>query len=167
MIDRNFPSISPHSILSLIRYFLRSVAGFIPPSSLKSFVYKLSGISIQDKVFIGPNVYFIDGFKSGLIEIKREAVISNGSIVVAMAVPGDSFLAREYKVCKTGKIVIEEGAWIGVGAVLLPGVKVGRGAIVGSNAVVSHDVPALEVWGGVPAKFIKKVEDYGKTESLR
>jgi acetyltransferase-like isoleucine patch superfamily enzyme len=51
--------------------------------------------------------------------------------------------------------VIEDDVWIGINAVVMPGVTIGRGAIVGSNAVVTKDVPPFAVVGGVPAKVIK------------
>lgn len=46
------------------------------------------------------------------------------------------------------------GSWIGVGAVIMPGVTIGRGAIVGANAVVTRDVRDFEIVGGVPAVVI-------------
>jgi len=56
-----------------------------------------------------------------------------------------------------GKVIIEDDVWIGEGVVILPGVRIGRGAIVGSNAVVSKDVPPYSIVGGVPAKSLNKV----------
>ncbi len=50
---------------------------------------------------------------------------------------------------------IEDGADIGAGAVILGRVTVGRGAVVGANAVVTHDVPPYAVVGGVPARVIR------------
>ena len=52
-------------------------------------------------------------------------------------------------------IVIEDDAWLGTHVVVLPGVSIGKGAIVAACSVVTKDIPAYEVWGGVPAKFIK------------
>jgi len=52
-------------------------------------------------------------------------------------------------------IVIEDDVWIGFRAVILAGVTIGRGSIVGSCAVVTKDVPAYSVVGGVPARVIK------------
>ena len=53
------------------------------------------------------------------------------------------------------QIVIEDHAWLGTHVVVLPGVTIGKGAIVAAGSVVTKDIPAYEVWGGVPAKFIK------------
>jgi acetyltransferase-like isoleucine patch superfamily enzyme len=52
---------------------------------------------------------------------------------------------------------VHVGAWadIGTNAVLLPGVTIGKGAIVGAGAVVTHDVPEFAIVAGVPAKFVR------------
>ena len=50
--------------------------------------------------------------------------------------------------------IIEADAWIGCGAILLVGVRIGRGAIVAAGAVVTKDVPPYEIHGGVPARRI-------------
>lgn len=54
-----------------------------------------------------------------------------------------------------GDIEIADDVWIGVGAIILSGVKIGQGAIVGAGAVVTKDVPAYAIVGGNPAKVIK------------
>jgi acetyltransferase-like isoleucine patch superfamily enzyme len=53
------------------------------------------------------------------------------------------------------QVVVEDDVWIGVNAVVLPGVRIGRGAVIGANAVVTQDVAPYTVVGGVPAQFIK------------
>jgi maltose O-acetyltransferase len=55
-------------------------------------------------------------------------------------------------------IEIEDNVWIGGGAILLPGVKIGRNAVVGAGAVVSKDVPPNAVVGGNPARVIKVIK---------
>ena len=59
------------------------------------------------------------------------------------------------KVFSKGPVVIEDGVWIGEGACVLPGVRIGRHAIVGANAVVTRDVPPYAIVGGVPARVLK------------
>ena len=54
-----------------------------------------------------------------------------------------------------GDIIIEDDAWIGFGATVMSGVKIGQGAVVAAKAVVTKDVPPYAVVGGVPAKVIK------------
>jgi acetyltransferase-like isoleucine patch superfamily enzyme len=54
---------------------------------------------------------------------------------------------------------VEDGADIGVNAVLLPGVTVGAGAIVGAGAVVTHDVAPNTIVAGVPAKLLRSRSD--------
>lgn len=52
-------------------------------------------------------------------------------------------------------IIIEDDVWLGANVVILPGVRVKRGSIVGANSVVTKDVDAFTIVGGVPAKLIK------------
>ena len=56
------------------------------------------------------------------------------------------------------EIVIKKGAWIGAGASILPGVTVGKYAIVGAGAIVTKDVPDYAVVVGIPAKVIKTLD---------
>ncbi len=53
-------------------------------------------------------------------------------------------------------IVVEDGCWIGSGAVILPGVTIGEGAVVAAQAVVSRDVEPRTIVGGVPARVISE-----------
>ena len=53
-------------------------------------------------------------------------------------------------------VVIENDVWIGANCVICPGVNIGEGAIVGAGSVVTHDVEAFSVVGGVPGKIIKR-----------
>jgi acetyltransferase-like isoleucine patch superfamily enzyme len=54
-----------------------------------------------------------------------------------------------------GAVEIGDDVWIGANAVILPNVKIGRGSVIGANAVVSTDVEPFSIVGGVPAKLIK------------
>jgi maltose O-acetyltransferase len=56
------------------------------------------------------------------------------------------------------RIVVEDGAWIGAGVTILPGVRVGSGAVVAAGSVVTRDVDANSVVAGVPAKFLKVMD---------
>lgn len=53
------------------------------------------------------------------------------------------------------RVVIGDDCWIGAGAIILAGVRIGRGSVVAAGAVVSRDVPALSVVGGVPARVLR------------
>lgn len=51
-------------------------------------------------------------------------------------------------------VVLGDDVWLGAGCAVMPGVRIGDGAIIGANAVVTVDVPPNEIWGGVPARKI-------------
>ncbi len=55
-------------------------------------------------------------------------------------------------------VVIDDDAWIGMHAVILPGVRVGKAAIVGAGSVVTKDVPDFTVVGGIPAKVLRELD---------
>ncbi len=55
-------------------------------------------------------------------------------------------------------IYVDEGAMIGTGAIIMPGVTIGKNAIIGAGAVVTKSVPDGETWAGVPARRIKPRE---------
>jgi acetyltransferase-like isoleucine patch superfamily enzyme len=89
----------------------------------------MGGITIEDDVLIGPKVNLITE-NHPLDPIERRALISKS-------------------------IVIKRNAWLGAAATILPGVTVGENAVVAAGAVVSKDVPANTVVGGIPARHIK------------
>ena len=73
----------------------------------------------------------------------------NTDLTSLMEVPSDR------KICSKGPVVIEDCVWIGDKATILPNVHIGRNAIIGANAVVTHDVPANAIAVGNPARVIK------------
>ena len=88
------------------------------------------GITIEDKVMIAANVQ----------------LISNNHD------PYD----RQILTCKP--VLIKYGAWVGAGATILPGVTVGKYAIIGANSVVNKDIPDYAVAVGSPAKVVKYLD---------
>ncbi|NUQ39504.1 MAG: hypothetical protein HUU23_17315 [Caldilineales bacterium] len=53
-----------------------------------------------------------------------------------------------------GDIVIEDDVWLGVGAIVLDGVTIGRGAVIGAGAVVTESIPAYAIAVGAPARVV-------------
>ena len=67
----------------------------------------------------------------------------------------------EREVYSKGPVIIEKNVWIGDKVTILPGVTVGQGAVIAANSVVSKDVPAFSVVGGIPAKLLKNISNEG------
>jgi acetyltransferase-like isoleucine patch superfamily enzyme len=97
------------------------------------FMHAAGGITIGVRVGIGPGAKLLTSTHE--FPADRETPIMDGEIV-----------ARP--------ITIEDGADVGVGAIVLPGVTIGRCAQIGAGAVVTSDVPAYAIAAGVPARVI-------------
>lgn len=91
-------------------------------------------VSIGKNVMMGPNCYFVTS----------NHAFSNVKIPMMQ----QGFSERK-------PIYIEDDVWIGYGCIFLPGVRVGKGAIVGAGAVVTKDVTPFSIVGGNPAKVIR------------
>lgn len=66
-------------------------------------------------------------------------------------------LGRKSETVKTAPVRIKKGAFIGAHCIILKGVTIGESSIIGAGAVVTKDVPDGEIWGGNPARFLRKV----------
>lgn len=85
------------------------------------------------------------------IEIGDHVVISED--VIIRDSNNHMMKSIDYKLC--APIVIEDNVWIGMRSVVLPGVKIGEGAVIAAGAVVTKDVPPHTLVGGVPARIIR------------
>lgn len=109
-------------------------------------------VSIGNSVFIG--MYSTIASK-GSIEIGNFSIFAPRCYILDHEhgfSGGDLILNQKSKVMKT---VIGCDCYFGTGTVITGGVTVGDGAVVAANSVVVRDIPPMEIWGGVPAKFIR------------
>lgn len=115
--------------------------------------YHSGRMSIGDGTWIGQQAFL---HAAGGISIGRAVGIGIGVKVLTSAHALDQpELPILESPLRFAPVSLEEGSDIGVGAVILPGVRVGRGAQVGAGAVVSEDVPDYAVAAGVPARIIR------------
>lgn len=99
--------------------------------------YAIGGnIILKDGVLIGHDVLFVNNMHK--FESKDVPIQHQGYIL-------------PYK-----DTIIGKNVWIGARAIILPGIKIGDHSIIGAGAVVTKDIPANVIVGGVPAKIIKK-----------
>lgn len=105
---------------------------------------------------IGDNVFI----NSNCLAMARGGIIIEDNVMIAGNVQLLSNNHDEYErqVLLCEKIIIKKGAWIGAGASILPGVTVGKYAIVGAGAIVTKDVPDYSVVVGTPTKVVKKLD---------
>lgn len=92
--------------------------------------------------------------------IGRHCIINTGASVDHECLIGDFVhISPHSTLC--GNVQVEEGAWIGAGAVVIPGVKIGKWSVIGAGAVVVTDVPDRVIAVGVPAKIIRSTNMNG------
>ncbi|HEV8324833.1 MAG TPA: DapH/DapD/GlmU-related protein [Myxococcota bacterium] len=115
--------------------------------------YHLNRLVVGDGTWIGQNVFI---HAAGGVRIGRDVGIGPG---VTILTSQHEEPARDVPVLhapvRMAPVVVEDDGDLGVGSILLPGVTVGRGAIVGAGAVVTRDVPAYAVVAGNPAKLLR------------
>lgn len=110
---------------------------------------------------VGQGVYIADEFlvveelaDSDNLTVGDRVSIAPRVTIVTSSHPNHSRI-RAFAPVGRGPVVIEADAWIGAGAVILPNVRIGRGAVVGANAVVTANVEPFHVVAGQPAKTIQ------------
>lgn len=141
--------------------------GFIPLHFVRKFFYLISGVKLKfdSTIHIGANFFnpsnisighdtiigdhcFMDGrspLKIGNhVGIASQVLIYNDEHDINSLDYGNSF----------GPVEIGDYVFIGPRAIILPNIKIGKGAVVAAGAVVTKDIPDFEIWGGVPAKKI-------------
>ncbi len=105
---------------------------------ISSHTFVCEGVTIEDNVFIGHGVMFI-----------------NDSYPRATAADGNLQTEADWKVERT---VVKKGASIGSGATILSNVSIGENAIVGAGSVVTKDVPPGSIVVGNPAKVLRYID---------
>ena len=101
---------------------------------IQSHSFICSGVTIADEVFIGHGVLFIN-------DKRPRATTEDGELQTG----------EDWTLLPT---IVERGASLGSGCVVLGGVRIGEGALVGAGAVVTHDVGAGEIVAGIPARAV-------------
>jgi acetyltransferase-like isoleucine patch superfamily enzyme len=108
-------------------------------------------ISLGKNVFINHACSFLD---IGGITIEDDVLIGPK---VSLITENHSLDPADRKTLLLKPILIKRNAWIGAAATILPGVTIGENAVVAAGAVVTTDVPANSIFGGVPAKLLKQI----------
>ena len=118
---------------------------------------RLCGFNIGDEVYIADDLLIVEELaERGNLTIGNRVSIAPRVTLVTSSHPNSSRI-RTFAPVSQGPIVIEDDAWLGAGCVILPGVRIGRGAVVGANSVVAQDVLPLHVVAGQPAKTVREL----------
>jgi acetyltransferase-like isoleucine patch superfamily enzyme len=141
------------------------------PAEIKKLLSQITGSEIDESVAVFTPLYINYGKHTKIgknVFINFDCVfldlggitIEDGVLIapkVSLLSEGHPVSPNERQSLVPGHIHIMKNAWIGAGATILPGVTIGENAVVAAGAVVSKDVPANTVVGGIPAKHIKNI----------
>jgi len=157
-----YDELSKQDIESLIAGLDRKIVRWLainhPDNRTRKAFFRATGVRIGVGAVINSNVMISDGYKN-LVTIGARASISPGVTIVADAGPNNSALrnnpyVREHLIVEQ-EVVIGDDAWLGAGAIILPGVNIGAHAVVGAGAVVARSVPRFTIVAGVPARPVR------------
>lgn len=146
--------------MNIKKKLLKLIAKQLPGCGLRIRLLRMCGYTIGNQVYIGEDFIIIDD----LYETENKINLSIGDRVavsprvtfVMHTQPNESRIVP-YVNSYRGSITIKADAWIGTGAVILPNITIGEGAVVGANSVVTKNVEPYTIVGGVPAHYIKDV----------
>lgn len=144
---------------------ISSSAQISPFADIKNAAY-LGKVIIGREVSIGQGTYINSGEVSAATIGKFCSIAYNVLIGPTEHKP-DNWTTSPYEAVAAGFTadsttknipppVIEDKVWIGANVIVLRGVRICTGAIVAAGAVVTRDIPANQIWGGVPAKFLRE-----------
>ena len=145
---------------------LKLLAKHTPGYNVRCRLLRMAGYKIGGQVYIGEDLIIIDELDDrARVRIGDRAAIAPRVTLVVSSHPNFSTI-RPFVKCVHGYIEIGDDAWIGTGCIILPDVRIGKGAVVGAGSVVTKDVPDFAVVAGVPAKPLKKLDTSSEAAGL-
>lgn len=159
LFGSHFFSLSPVRRIRLLAYRKRFNIGEDPTIEQNVYIYSPHGIIgsilIGDRVLLARNVS-ID-YSGGLVLEDDVWISANAKIITHEHDLNPERLTNKNRV-KLFPLIIEYGAWLGTGSIILPQVaKIGRNSIVAAGSIVTKDVPPNVIVGGSPAKTIRSI----------
>lgn len=126
-----------------------------------TLIYGNGNISVGENTYFGRNSYILSHPAGVNLKIGKHCSISHSVHIRTEQNKKKIHYQDDISSPPSGAdIVIGDYVWIGAHVFIRGGVSIGDNSIIGANSVVTHDVPANSVYGGVPARFIRHKDDY-------
>lgn len=122
----------------------------------------------KENIEIGDDVStntFVHIWGQGVVKIGNRVMIATHTIITSLT-HNYNLENMRYAPSIAKEVIIDDDVWIGLGAIIMPGVKIGKGAVIGAGSVVTKDIPAYAIVYGIPAKIIKYRELDSKNSSI-
>lgn len=142
----------------------RRFGGFSARAEIRPGVYAVNckNIFIGERVVIRPGTHlFATGDSDGSIRIGDGVLIGSG---VHIYVSNHEFRNVDLMIIDQGhspssSVTLQDGCWVGANVIILPGVTIGKNAVVGAGSVVTKSVLPFTLYAGNPARMIKNLAD--------
>ena len=163
--------------MKLLYLLIRILKGFVNKIEIREIKQNL--ISCGKRVYIGRNSSFTPhsvsvgnnvslGINTLIMSTRAKVTIGDD----VMFGPGVTIITGDHNISHVGRtmisvtdeekapeddqdVIIENDVWIGANVTILKGVTVGTGSVVAAGSVVTKSVPPYQIWGGVPARYLK------------
>jgi sugar O-acyltransferase (sialic acid O-acetyltransferase NeuD family) len=127
----------------------------LPPERFATLIHPSCQVSATSKVGPGSVLQAQCALTASVqigahVAIMPQVVLTHDDVL-------EDFVTIASGVRLSGNVRVGRGAYVGTGALVREGLTIGPGALVGMGAVVTRDIPAGEVWAGVPARFLRPV----------
>lgn len=141
---------------------VKFIAYYYPDARVRKLYLKILGVEMGENTFSNFGLLHIGRQDGEKVFIGDNVSIGPNLTLITESSPNNSKVLLQNphiaeKICKNAPIFIADDVWLGANVTILPGVKIGKGSIIGACSLVNKDVPSSSIAFGVPAKVIRNI----------
>lgn len=142
------------------------LAYFYPDARVRKTYLSVYKVSMGEGTYANYGLKVIADFtaKEPMIIIGNNVSMGPNILIISESSPNNSKILSalpdvKERMIKNSKVIIEDDVWIGAGVTILPGVKIGKCAIVGAGSLITRDIEAYSIVVGSPGKVVRQLNE--------